>query len=149
MSISSPSRRPLFRPGAVVLVCAAALLGAGCGSDTVRVTGRLVKDGQPYTANVQGAQPDTLAVDFLATIGDRKYLFPATMQSDGTFAVAGSDGKGIPRGKYRITVLHSGFEGAGGDRFKGRYTAEKTPLTVDITESTALTIDLGAGTVTK
>jgi hypothetical protein len=132
-----------------VLVAVAALLCAGCGSDTVRVTGRLVKDGRPYAVNVQPPEPDTVAVDFLGTVGDRKFLFPATMQSDGSFAVAGSNGKGIPRGQYRITVLHSGFEGAGGDRFKGRYTAEKTPLTVDITESTSLTIDLGAGTVTR
>lgn len=140
----------MFHPGAVVLLITAnLLLSAGCGSDTVRVTGRLLKNGQPYRVNLQAAEPDTLAVDFHGTLEDRKFLFAATMQSDGTFAVAGSDGKGIPRGQYRISVLHSGFEGAGGDKFKGRYAAEKTPLTVAITESTALTIDVGTGTVSK
>jgi hypothetical protein len=92
---------------------------------------------------------DILAVDFRANVGERKFLLAATTQSDGTFSVGGSDGKGIPRGQYRITVLHAGPEGHGGDKFKGHYAAEKTPLIVDITESTSLTVDLGARTVTK
>jgi hypothetical protein len=142
-------RQPTLVRGAFRLAVATALFAAGCGGDAVRVTGRLVQDGQPYAVDLQVAQPDTLAVDFVGTVGGTRYLFPATMKSDGTFSVAGSNKAGIPRGQYKITVLHSGFEGAGGDRFKGRYTAEQTPLTVDITENTDLTIDLGTGTVTK
>jgi hypothetical protein len=117
----------------------AVLLLAGCG----------VKDGQPFTARLTGAEPDTLAVDFHGTANGAKVAFAATVAEDGTFTVPGADRKGIPRGQYRIAVLHSGFLGAGGDRFKARFASDKTPLAVEITENTTLTIDLGAGTVTK
>jgi hypothetical protein len=127
----------------------AALFLAGCGGNTVRVTGRLVKDGQPFTVRLTGAEPDTLAVDFHGTADGAKVAFAATVAEDGTFTVPGAERKGIPRGQYRIAVLHSGFLGAGGDRFKTRYASDKTPLAVEITENATLTIDLGAGTVTK
>jgi hypothetical protein len=134
---------------AAALTAAAALFAAGCGGDTVRVSGRLVKDGKPYTAMLDGNEPETFSVDFVGTVNGAKMLFPATIKSDGTFTVGGSNKAGIPRGEYRITVLHSGFLGAGGDRLKTRFAADKTPLVVEITENTSLTIDLGAGTVAK
>jgi len=134
-----------------LLVFALALLSSGCGGgrDVVRVTGQLVKDGKPYGAKLDGAQPETFAVDFVGTVKDANVIFPATINADGSFRVGGSDGRGIPRGHYRITVLHSGFVGAGGDRLQSRYSAEETPLVVDLNENAKLTIDLGAGNVTK
>jgi hypothetical protein len=126
------------------------LLAAGCGGgDTVRVTGQLLKDGKPYTANLEGKEPETFVVDFEGIINDRKYRFPATIAADGSFRVDGSDGRGIPKGAYRICVLHSGFQGAGGDRLQTRFATEKTPLGVEVKQNTKLTIDLGAGTVTN
>jgi hypothetical protein len=131
------------------LLLVAALLATGCGgsSDIVRVTGQLVKDGKPYGANLSGKEPETFSVDFVGTVKERPYRFPATVSADGSFRVGGAEGYGIPRGQYKITVLHSGFLGAGGDRFQARYAEEKTPLVVDVTQTTRLTIDLGAGTV--
>ena len=63
--------------------------------------------------------------------------------------LGGTDGRGIPRGQYKIAVIHSGFQGAGGDRFGARFAEEKTPLVVDLTQNARLTVDVGAGTVTK
>src|SRR5947208_8845086 len=141
------SRNPRFNFFSVLLF---SLFSAGCGGgDTVRVTGQLMKDAKPYTAHLEGKEPETFAVDFVGTINDRKYLFPATIASDGSFRVDGSDGRGIPKGQYRISVLHSGFMGAGGDRLQTRFAAEKTPFSVDVKQNTKLTIDLGAGTVTN
>jgi hypothetical protein len=48
-----------------------------------------------------------------------------------------------------LTVLHSGYIRAGGDRLGARFAVEKTPLAVQLSENAKLTIDLGAGTVTK
>jgi hypothetical protein len=144
-----PDRRPRAIPRPLVLAAAAALLTAGCGGETVRVSGRLVKDGEPYTARLTGREPETFAVDFVGTVGGAKVIFPATLTADGTFRVGGPDGRGIPRGRYRITVLHSGFLGAGGDRLQGRFAAATTPLTADLNESASLTIDIGTGTVAK
>jgi len=132
-------------------VAAIALFFVGCsgGGDTVRVSGQLVKEGKPYTAKLEGKEPETFGVDFVGTVKDRHYVFPATMNASGAFRVEGPDRRGIPRGQYKIAVVHSGYMGAGGDRFGARYAAEKTPLTVDLTENTRLTIDVGAGTVSK
>src|SRR5882724_4939168 len=130
MTLTDPSRRAAA--ATYVLSAAVALLATGCSGDTVRVTGRLVKDGKPYTANLEGAEPETFALDFVGTINGRKLVIPATLNADGTFTVGAAKGSGIPRGQYRITVLHSGFLGAGGDRLKSRFAADKTPLTIDV-----------------
>jgi hypothetical protein len=125
------------------------IAGCGQGGDTVRVSGQLMKDGKPYTANLSGKEPETFAVDFVGRINDRDYVLPATIDPSGSFRVEGPDRRGIPRGQYKITVLHSGYMGAGGDRLNARFAAEKTPLMVDLHENTRLTVDLGAGTVGK
>jgi hypothetical protein len=135
----------------VVVAVGAPLLFAGCGggSDTIRVSGQLLKDGKPYTARLQGNEPETFAVDFVGTVKDRQYVFPATITEGGSFRVDGADRRGIPRGRYKVTVLHSGFLGAGGDRLQSRFSADKTPLVIDLSENAKLTIDLGAGMVTN
>src|SRR5207249_8932063 len=110
------SQNPRFKFFSVLLF---SLLVAGCGGgDTVRVTGQLMKDGKPYTANLEGKEPETFAVDFVGTINERKYLYSATIAANGSFRVDGREGRGIPKGQYRITVLHSGYLGAGGDRLQ-------------------------------
>src|SRR6266699_2028844 len=115
----------------------AMMLCSGCsgGGDTVRVTGQLVKDGKPYGARLTGAEPETFVVDFVGTIKDRAYCFPAPIAGDGSFRVDGPDRRGIPRGQYKIAVLHSGFLGAGGDRLNARFASEKTPLAVDLSQN--------------
>lgn len=125
------------------LLLVVALFAAGCGSDTVRVSGRLVNNGRPYAASQAGDQPDTLSIDLTGN----GFVFPATVGPDGRFTIPGSAGAGVPRGSYKLTVLHTGFMGAGGDRLKGRYTADTTPLTLDLTKSAELVVDVGAGTV--
>jgi hypothetical protein len=124
-------------------------IGCGGGGKNVRVTGQLTKDGKPYTADLSGNEPETFAVDFVGTIDGDSYVFPATITSNGAFRVDGADGSGIPRGEYKIAVLHSGYMGAGGDRFGARFAAEKTPLIIQLENNTHLTIDVGAGTVTQ
>ena len=128
----------------LAILMLAAGLAAGCGGDTVRVSGRIVQNGQPYTANLSGDTPDTFAIDLVGN----GFIFSATPAGDGTFTVPGSAKSGVPRGTYKITVLHSGFMGEGGDRFKARYALEKTPLSVELTKSADLVIDVGTGMVT-
>src|SRR5438093_1627856 len=96
--------------------CVVAVLFTGCngGGDVVRVSGQLVKDGKPYGANLSGKEPETFVVDFVGVINERPYRFAATIDGNGSFRVGGTDGRGIPRGQYKIAVIHSGFQGAGG-----------------------------------
>src|SRR5262245_54411623 len=125
------------------------LIGCSRGGDTVRVSGQLVKDGKPYTAKLEGKEPETFGVDFVGIVKDRAYVFAATIDANGGFRVEGPEHRGIPRGQYKIAVVHSGYMGAGGDRFGARYAVEKTPLMVDLTENSRLTVDVGAGKVGK
>src|SRR5437764_748791 len=106
----------------ILSLVAAAMLFAGCnrGGDTVRVTGQLMKDGKPYGARLTGKEPETFVVDFFGKIKERDYRFPATIAADGSFRVDGPDRRGIPRGQYKLNVVHSGFLGAGGDRLGAR-----------------------------
>jgi hypothetical protein len=122
---------------------------AGCSrGDNIRVTGKLVKDGAPYAAKLGGNEPDTFVVDFVGKNSKGEGLrFSADMSGDGSFKVAGADGGGIPKGTYRVNVLHSGFLGAGGDRLKARFSDDKTPLTVELTKNANLVVDVGAGTI--
>jgi hypothetical protein len=119
------------------------------GEKTVRVTGQLEKDGKPYTANLSGKEPETFAVDFVGEINGNGFIFPATISPGGSFKVEGANGNGIPPGEYKITVLHAGYMGAGGDRLGARFAAEKTPLAAKIEKDTHLKIDVGAGTLTQ
>jgi hypothetical protein len=140
-------RRVVRHP--IVLLVVLAWILPGCQGNTVRVSGRLERDGKPYTAKLEGREPETFAVDFVGVVDGARRVYAATLKADGTFTVSGPDKSGIPRGQYRITVLHSGFLGAGGDRFKGRFAAESTPLVVDIDRNCTLVIDVGAGTVSR
>ena len=88
----------------------APLAHSGCApSDTLRVTGRLLKRGAPYTA----PEGQRLGVTF--------YVIEATGESgkgvaagepfaaqfnpaDSTFDVPGPEGRGIPPGKYRVAI---------------------------------------------
>ena len=133
----------------LLLIAMFVLHGCGGGGDVVRVSGQLVKDGKAYTANLRGKEPETFAVDFVGMVKDRPYRFGTTIDANGFFRVDGPDRGGIPRGQYKIAVLHSGFQGAGGDRFNARFAEERTPLVVEVTKNARLTIDVGAGTVAQ
>ena len=134
---------------AILVVVVVWCEGCGRSADTVRVSGQLMKDGKPYTANLSGKEPETFAVDFVGTVDGDSFVFPATITPSGAFHVDGAERRGIPRGEYKIAVLHSGYMGAGGDRLGARFAAERTPLAVQLSENASLTIDLGAGTVAK
>jgi hypothetical protein len=138
-----------MRIATISILFLAALAGCGGSGNTVRVSGQLVKDGKPYTANLSGKEPDTFAVDFVGTVDGNSYVFPATITPGGKFSVDGPERRGIPRGQYTVAVLHSGYMGAGGDRFAARFAAEKSPLVVDVNENLSLTVDLGSGTVER
>jgi len=83
----------------VLALAIVSAVSTGCGGsgDRVRVTGQLLKNGQPYTANLSGKEPETFAVDFVGTIKDHSYIFPATINSNGSFRVDGPDRRGIPK----------------------------------------------------
>jgi hypothetical protein len=60
--------------------------------------------------------------------------------ADGTFQATGKDGKGLPPGKYRISVEHFRKKK---DVLNGKFNAENSPFMREITDTvTEVTVDL-------
>ncbi len=96
----------------VLLAVAAAgsLCLSGCGSSSdVWVTCEIHRHGQPYTV----PETHSLQVTFYALEGKDETgkikaagePYPAGRTADGKFEVPGPEGRGIPPGKYRISVI--------------------------------------------
>jgi hypothetical protein len=113
---------------ALFLLCALALSGCG-GDDKLRARGRVVKGGAPFTV----PEEEYVRVTFYpipADGGRPNNTYVATYSNgDGTFQVVGADGKGLPPGKYRVSVEH---ERGRKDLFKGAYDAERSPFVFDV-----------------
>lgn len=144
----------------VFLVAAWAL--AGCGSsNTVQVSGTLLKSGAPYAAPQGQKLGVTLyAMDVKDATGGAVTAnepFPAEFNpSDSTFRVPGPEGLGIPPGKYRVAVIQQATRealertqpkrGTAPDReadfLKGRYGPQTSPIVREIGASGNLSIDL-------
>jgi hypothetical protein len=125
----------------LALISALLLLGlTGCGGNAVRVTGRVVENGQPYRPG-KAAQ-----VELTFFSADPPLAFLAFLNADGTFAAEGADGKGLPPGTYKVAL-----SSPGGSVFRGQFTRENTPLTVELAPNSTvdLTIDVGKKTLTR
>jgi hypothetical protein len=136
---------------------------AGCGSsETIRVTGKLLKGGAAYAA----PEGQRLGVTFYAIgVADgtgkdagRGEPFAAQFNpSDSTFSVPGPEGRGIPPGKYRVSVVQKLTRDAlekatptkrtvvvdrEKDYLNGRFGPENSPIVRELKSSCDVAIDL-------
>lgn len=119
------------------------LLVVGCGASRIKARGRLVQKGEPFVPGEKDGVvhvaffPDGQQSDDLS----RSYLVKFN-RADGTFQVTGADGKGVPPGKYRVTVaLMKNHK----DEFKGRFNAKNSPLLCEVKNaSEEITLDLAS-----
>jgi len=117
------------------------------------VEGKVVRDGTP----VKSQQDQPLNLSFNGT--DAKgaaVVFPAAVDSDGNFSVKGTDGKGIPPGKYKLAVAVSGggSDPAGIAKMAALnkdFAAANAKLEYEVTADSPqkIQVDVGKGTVTK
>jgi hypothetical protein len=148
----------------LALLIAALLLSAGCGGDgnTIWVTGKLLKGGVKY----EPPADQLVSVTFVAIEVKDKDGKPGRAgepylaqydPADGTFAVVGREGYGIPPGKYRIAVTQKMKREAldtinaktkkkvierDTDMLKNKFGLDSSPITREIPNSTSLEIDL-------
>ncbi len=86
----------------VLLGCAVMLAGCG-GVHGVKVAGKLLKAGQVYAPS-----KGSLNLSFRGKgPNGAESVYPAKLQSDGSFVVDGPQGAGIPPGRYTITLNQS------------------------------------------
>jgi hypothetical protein len=143
------ARRAMVRR-LVCLSLAVLVFGSGCAREREsgpKLVGRVLVDGQ----QCRPASVFDFDVKFLSVEGEgldkRSYL--AEVQSDGTFRLHGSIGKGIPIGRYKVSIAGKVLDtnGKPTTRYLGQFTDRATPLEVEITEATReITIDLGKRT---
>jgi hypothetical protein len=124
-----------------LMICVLVMTACGCGgSGTYQTRGRVLKGGAALTV----VEPDFVRVVLVPLPEDgRKVLdwYVAEFNgSDGTFIVKGKDGKGMPPGKYRVSLeLMKGRR----DAFKGAFDAERSPLVVSVQSgSDEITVDV-------
>ncbi len=127
-------RRPLI----LVVI---GLLSLGCGdSSHINAKGRIIKSGQPYLAP-EGTGFRVFFVPLDAPEGKHFDSFAAEYNPEnGSFLVQGKDGKGLPRGKYRVDLqLMKSKE----DLLGGKLLGKKSPYVVEVAGSSdELVIDL-------
>jgi hypothetical protein len=131
--------RPGLRAAAAALL--AGLLAAGCnGPVLLKTKGRLLKNGAPVIPH----EGELVHVIFVpVTEGDqraRDYFAAEFHAADGTFQVAGKDGRGMPPGKYRVWVEVLKNKR---DLLKGAFDEEHTPFVRDVdTKTDEVILDL-------
>ena len=129
-----------IRRGFAVLLCCAFVL-CGCEADPrLQAKGQIVKGGVPFTV----PEDEYVRIVFHPIPADGKRAtntYVAVYDNrDGRFKVAGADGRGLPPGKYRVSVEH---ERKRKDLFTGAYDADRSPFVFDVDSSSKeIVIDL-------
>jgi hypothetical protein len=118
----------------------AALAVSGCGPTMYQTKSRLLKDGVAPKVT----EDTTVRIAFVPMTegGPPMDFYAATYNAgDGTFQVAGKDGRGVPPGKYRVTVEFQNAKRK--DMLNGAFNAVKSPFVFVIDSSTKeLVLDL-------
>jgi hypothetical protein len=109
-----------------LLIC---LAGVGCGNSNFSAKGRVVKGGAPFQPG-EGEAVRIFFVPLDPPQGSNYDSYAGEFSNqDGTFQIKGKDGKGLPPGKYRITLqLMKNKE----DLFKGALMGPKSPFTCEV-----------------
>jgi len=147
-----PRFASIVRPGGGVWVALCLLLAAlgpivGCGKSgpkTVRVTGRILLNGQPLAVTPTEAQLGAVQLRFIELGADGAPSGPSysgNAKPDGSFNVPGIGGRGLPPGDYRIAVYQ--YDPYPEDKLGGRFSDERSKIVRRIEADTDLgTIDL-------
>jgi hypothetical protein len=134
------ARRALIAPLFVFVLIAGCKAPAG-----VPVTGTLVVNGKAYVP------PDKSQVSIRLIPDKSEKAQQATAEADptGAFTLQSATAKGVLPGKYKVVVTGIIVGQYNKDLFNDAFTAENTPLAVDILpETKSITIDIGAKKVT-
>jgi hypothetical protein len=154
----------MYRLSWILLLPPLALVATGCGSSTgVSAQGKVVKAGAKYAVHADQSLSLTLHSTEEIQGGDRKIpagqAYMAVFNAeDATFTVPGPEGRGIPPGKYRVSLIQKykreavdqKNETAGRnkklfdrdtDTLDGKY-GQYSPFVFDVDGKTEMTIDL-------
>src|SRR5262249_7889691 len=122
---------------ALLFVCS--VLVAGCGGPpATAVSGKLLENGEPIKP-IQGLPPGDKGwrLSFVqAEAGDQAAAHWAQVRDDGTFTVEGPNKKGLPPGKYRVSIQKGAM---------GQATNVQIADVIEIPKAASVTIEVDAG----
>ena len=126
----------------LVIAYGPAGFGGNKGQKLLKAKGRIVKEGEDFTANI--TEGESLQVCFIPVeqdLSSPKNGYTAQVdQSTGYFIASGVDGKGLPQGEYRVKVE---LKKNSKDVLDGRFDAVKSPYVFDIDEkSEPMVVDI-------
>lgn len=122
------------------VVCLA-LAGCTQGEKLTKVRGKVVENGQPIVIQQYEEGGSCLQVMFVPLDEAGKIangpVYSDYATADGVFEITGDMGDGIPLRKYRMVVRRVGQTPGGGigDLWNGKFDAQKSTFSVDVTGS--------------
>jgi hypothetical protein len=151
-----------MRRNLLVLALLIAPLGCGGSSNTVWVTGKLLKGGARYDVPKDQAVSVTFVALEVKDASGKSVQDPEPYLADldpdsGTFTVLGPDRRGIPTGKYRVAVTQrlkrESYDAVKKqsknkaltretDMLGNRFGLDTSPIVREVPKSTDLVIDL-------
>jgi len=125
------------------------LLVCGCGkpSTVAQVQGRILLDGQPLLIEQNDDLEQGMVMVELIPQDSQGKLQQSEMaiydDRDGSFAMPGTNGDGIPPGNYKIVVQQlRSYADLGSDQLKGKFSAKRTPLSCRVNLDEENTVDI-------
>jgi hypothetical protein len=120
----------------VLFALLALALASGCSSRS-KPRGRLVRDGEPF----QPGEGEIVRIVLFSAGGTEEGSYPAEYNREkGTFRVLGPKRRGVPAGKYRITVQVLKKRK---DLLGGQFGASNSPFVREVSKKTGeIVLDL-------
>lgn len=118
------------------------LTGCARGEPRYTVTGRIHNGGKPLPVKPMVGRLNVLFYPVKEEGGKVVDPQQAVVKDDGTFSVPGTQGNGIPPGKYKIAVTWQDDYPLGPDKLKGAYKLEKTQIVRDVDGEKEIVIDV-------
>lgn len=81
-------------------VCTLVFPGCGGGPPLQKAKGQILVDGKNYQVGAR----EQLQVIFYPDVESPSTTYPAEVKSDGSYQTLGMEGRGIPPGKYRVSI---------------------------------------------
>ncbi len=124
--------------------------GGGAAEGRVKPRGRILENGLPLKVDASQLPPGDvgLQVKFIKIGGvdaGTEYDARITDVEKCMFELVGTDGKGIPPGKYRVAIRMGAFslgDEDGGDLLKGRFSRERSKIEIEVKEGEDVVIDI-------
>jgi len=129
----------------LVLLGCVSLAGCSGSEGMVEVKGKVHKSGQPLVVPIMpNGTGGRVMVLFHAMEQGQKDWGPhgAIVKPDGTFALSGPKGNGIPPGKYRVEITWQDQFPMGDDKLEGKFGKENSPVVLEVPSPEEIDIDV-------